>query len=142
MGEILPAEEGRCSKCGEPISGSEPEVILRHPDHPGDDLYFHEGEECSETALWLAETYPDEWSAVMLMPQHWDLPPLPPTPDVCVMCGHRILPSEPDVILLHSQVEGQCHRFHERCALLAYQLVEDDPRTWGLIHRFVNEEAN
>jgi hypothetical protein len=69
--QILSGEKGRCSSCGQPIEDTEAEVILRHPNHPGDDLYFHEAEECSEPALQLADAYPDEWIAMMRVPTHW-----------------------------------------------------------------------
>jgi len=140
--QVLPSEEGRCSSCGEAILGSERELVLRNVEFPAEPLYFHEGEGCSGPALLLAEVYPEEWSCALLVPDAWDLPPLPPTPDVCGMCGYRLLPSEPDVILLHSEVEEQCHRFHERCAVPAYQLVQDAPQEWGLIHRLLDPEAN
>ena len=69
--EILSGQAGRCSSCGEPIEDTEAEVVLQHPAHPGDDLYFHEAEECSEPALVLADAYPDEWLAWMRIPTHW-----------------------------------------------------------------------
>jgi hypothetical protein len=140
--QVLAGEEGRCSSCGEAILGSERELVLRNVVFPADPLFFHEAEECSEPVLQLAEAYPEEWSCALLVPDAFDLPPLPPTPDVCGLCGYRLVPSEPDVLLLHTEVEEQTHRFHERCALPAYQLVEDDPRTWGLIHRLVDSDAN
>jgi hypothetical protein len=71
-----------------------------------------------------------------------DLPLPPPRPDLCAVCGTDISRSEPDVILLHREVGEQIHMFHESCSLPAYQLVEDDPQTWGLIHRPINSDAN
>jgi len=66
--QVLPSEEGRCSSCGDPILGSEAEVVLHHSDFPDEPLYFHEGEGCSEPALRLAEAYPDEWFCAMRLP--------------------------------------------------------------------------
>jgi hypothetical protein len=59
----------------------------------------------------------------------------------CQTCGHPISAAEPDVILLHSEIALEL-RFHKMCALPAYQLVERDPRQWGLMHRRVEAEQN
>jgi hypothetical protein len=75
--EILPGQMGRCSTCGEEISGSEPTLVLAHPAFPYDALYFHEGEACSERALVVTEFFPLEWRAVLFLPTSWSLLPGP-----------------------------------------------------------------
>jgi hypothetical protein len=140
---LLPPEPGRCSRCGGPISETAPDVRLFHRDFPDPHHahWFHPA--CAASAWELAEKIPHTWSAIERVPDdHSDLPPLPPAADVCALCGDRISPAEPDVVLLHSTVAEQIHRFHEKHGWAAYQLVEADPEEWGLIHRRPDPEAN